>query len=385
MAGFLLRDTPVITAYFLAFTGASSSKVQELRGRSDLAHPCRQDLARLERRTGGRSLTPAARATGSALARYIAKRLGLAVITLVLLSMIIFAAAQLLPGDLGRSVLGRDATAEAVAEYNHEHGTDRSAVVQYLDWAGGVVRGDFGNSLVPPEQPVWDVIATGAPRTRSSSPLFAFVLVVPFGILGGVLSGLRVGKATDRGITVVGLSLAVVPEFVTGLVLILVFSIWAGWLPVTAQWEPGSGPLTQVKHLTLPAIALTLVLFGYVARITRAGVVEALDADYTRTAFLKGLPRKTVIRRHVLRNAILPTIAVIATQVGYLLGGLVAIELLFNYRGIGLTTLEAAQLKDYTVLSAGVLIIGFTYVVVTLVADVLSALLNPRIRFGASE
>ena len=316
--------------------------------------------------------------------RYILKRIGLALVTLVLLSMIVFAAAQLLPGDLGRSVLGRDASAEAVAEYNHAHGTDRSAVVQYLDWASGLPRADFGKSLVPPEQPVWDVIQ---PALLNSLRLavYAFLLVVPFGILGGILSGLRVGKATDRGITIVGLSLAVVPEFVTGLVLILVFSIWAGWLPVTAQWEPGAGPLDQVKHLTLPAIALTLVLFGYVARITRAGVVEALEADYTRTAFLKGLPRKTVIRRHVLRNAILPTIAVIATQVGYLLGGLVAIELLFNYRGIGLTTLEAAQLRDYTVLSAGVLVIGFTYVVVTLVADIISALLNPRIRFEASE
>jgi peptide/nickel transport system permease protein len=316
--------------------------------------------------------------------RYIAKRVGLALVTLVLLSIIVFAAAQLLPGDLGRSVLGRDASAEAVAEYNHAHGTDRSPVVQYLDWASGLPRADFGKSLVPPEEPVWDVIR---PALLNSLKLavYAFLLVVPFGILGGILSGLRVGKATDRGITVVGLSLAVVPEFVTGLVLILVFSIWAGWLPVTAQWEPGAGPLDQVKHLTLPAIALTLVLFGYVARITRAGVVEALEADYTRTAFLKGLPRKTVIRRHVLRNAILPTIAVIATQVGYLLGGLVAIELLFNYRGIGLTTLEAAQLRDYTVLSAGVLVIGFTYVVVTLVADIISALLNPRIRFEASE
>ena len=132
------------------------------------------------------------------MARYIAKRLGLAVITLVLLSMIVFGVAQLLPGDLGRSVLGRDASAEAVAEYNHEHGTDRSAVVQYLDWASGVARGDFGKSLVPPEQPVWDVIE---PALLNSLKLafFAFVLVVPFGILGGVLSGLRVGKATDRG------------------------------------------------------------------------------------------------------------------------------------------------------------------------------------------
>jgi peptide/nickel transport system permease protein len=318
------------------------------------------------------------------MARYIAKRVGLVVITLVLLSIIVFAAAQLLPGNLGRSVLGRDATEEAVAEYNREHGTDRPVVVQYLDWAGGAVQGDFGRSLVPPEPPVWDILK---PALWNSLKLavYAFLLVVPFGILGGVLSGLRAGKATDRGITVVGLSLAVVPEFVTGLVLILVLSIWAGWLPVTAQWEPGAGPLTQVKHLTLPAIALTLVLFGYVARISRAGVVEALDADYTRTAYLKGLPPKTVIRRHVLRNALLPTIAVIATQVGYLLGGLVAIELLFNYRGIGLTILEAATLKDYTLLTAGVLIIGFTYLVVTLLADIVSALLNPRIRFEASE
>ena len=318
------------------------------------------------------------------MAAYIAKRVGLALITLVLLSMIVFAAAQLLPGDLGRSVLGRDATEEAVAAYNHEHGTDRPVVVQYLDWAGGAVRGDFGTSLVPPEPPVWEVLEPALLNSLKLA-IYAFLLVVPFGILGGVVSGLRAGKATDRGITVVGLSLAVVPEFVTGLVLILVLSIWAGWLPVTAQWEPGAGPLTQIKHLTLPAIALTLVLFGYVARISRAGVVEALDADYTRTAYLKGLPRKTVIRRHVLRNALLPTIAVIATQVGYLLGGLVAIELLFNYRGVGLTILEAATLKDYTLLTAGVLIIGFTYLVVTLVADVLSALLNPRIRFGASE
>ena len=128
------------------------------------------------------------------------------------------------------------------------------------------------------------------------------------------------------------------------------------------------------------------MLFGYIARITRAGVVEALDADYTRTAYLKGLPRKTVIRRHVLRNALLPTIAVIATQVGYLFGGLVAIELPLQLpAGSGCTVLQAAQQKDFTVLAAGVLIIGIVYLVVTLVADILFALLNPRIRFEAAE
>lgn len=215
--------------------------------------------------------------------------------------------------------------------------------------------------------------------------LYAFVLVVPFGILGGVIAGLNAGRLGDRAITIFGLPLAVIPDFITGLVLILVFAIWLGWLPVTAQWDEGAGPLTQVKYLTLPALALAIVLFGYIARITRAGVIEALDADYTRTAYLKGLPEGTVIRRHVLRNALLPTIAVIATQVGYLLGGLLAIELMFNYRGIGLTVIEAATLKDYNMLAAGVLVIGFAYVLVTLVADILFALLNPRIRYEAIE
>jgi len=296
----------------------------------------------------------------------------------------VFATAQLLPGNVGRSVLGRDASEEAVAEYNHEHGTDRPAVVQYVDWLGGVVQGDLGESLAQTGVPVWDIVEPALVNSMKLAVL-AFLLVVPFGILGGVFAGLRVGRPTDRTITVVGLSLAVVPEFVTGLVLILVFAIWLGWLPVTAQWEPGAGALTQVKHLTLPAMALVIVLFGYIARITRAGVVEALDAEYTRTAYLKGLPRKTVIRRHVLRNALTPTIAVIATQVGYLVGGLVAIEYLFNYQGLGLMVLQAAQQKDFTLLTAGVLVVGTVYLVFTLVADILFALLNPRIRFQAAE
>ena len=315
--------------------------------------------------------------------RYVLKRIGLALITLLLLSAIVFATAQLLPGNVGRSVLGRDASDEAVAAYNHEHGTDRPAVVQYGDWLGGVARGDLGVSLAQ-DRSVWSILEPALVNSMKLA-IFAFLLVVPFGILGGVFAGLRVGRPTDRTITVVGLSLAVVPEFVTGLVLILVFSIWLGWLPVTAQWDPGAGPLTQVRYLALPAMALAIVLFGYIARMTRAGVVEALDADYTRTAYLKGLPHKTVIRRHVLRNALMPTIAVIATQVGYLFGGLVAIEYLFNYQGIGYTVLQAAHQKDFTVLTAGVLIVGVVYLVFTLVADILFVLLNPRIRYEAAE
>lgn len=279
-------------------------------------------------------------------------------------------------------MLGQFASEEAVAEYNKEHGADRPAVVQYVDWLGGVVRGDFGESLAQ-DRPVWDILEPALVNSMKLG-LYAFVLVVPLGILGGVIAGLRVGRPVDRTITVVGLSLAVVPEFVTGLVLILVFSIWLRWLPVTAQWDEGAGALTQVRHLTLPAIALVIVLFGYIARIARAGVVEALEADYTRTAYLKGLRPNTVVARHVLRNALTPTIAVVATQVGYLVGGLVAIEYLFNYQGLGLMVLQAAQLKDFPVLTAGVLVAGVVYLLVTLVADIMFALLNPRIRYGVA-
>jgi len=297
--------------------------------------------------------------------------------------MIVFALGQLLPGNVGRAVLGNFATEEAVAAYNHAHGTDRSVVVQYVDWLRGAVQGDLGTSFVS-DTPVWDQLGPALVNSLKLA-LFAFVLVVPFGILGGVFAGLRVGRPTDRAITVVGLSLAVVPELVTGLLFILIFSIWLGWLPVTAQTDPGAGIFTQVEYLALPAMALAIVLFGYIMRITRAGVVEALDADYTRTAYLKGLPHKTVIRRHVLRNALMPTIAVIATQVGYLVGGLVVIEYLFNYRGIGALVLNAAVQKDFSLLTAGVIVVGIVYLLVTLVADILFGLLNPRIRYQVGE
>ena len=186
-------------------------------------------------------------------------------------------------------------------------------------------------------------------------------------------------------ITITGLSLTAVPEFVTAVALIAVFGIALGWLPVTARAPAGSGPLTEVRYLLLPAFALVLVLFGYIARMARAGVIEALDADYTRTAYLKGLSVSTVIRRHVLRNALLPTIAVIATQTGYLIGGLLVIEKLFNYPGIGQRIYTAAQNKDFTMLQSGVLLIGLVYLIATLLADVLYVFLNPRVRYRSGK
>ena len=152
-----------------------------------------------------------------------------------------------------------------------------------------------------------------------------------------------------------GQSLGVVPEFISSIVLILIFGVWLRWLPMSADWPEGAGPLTQLRYLILPSLPLVLVFFGYIARVARVGTIEALDADYTRTAILKGLSMPTVMRRHVLRNALLPTITVAASLVGYLAGGLVVIETLFHYRGIGALIYSAARAKDFPMLEAGVL------------------------------
>jgi len=315
--------------------------------------------------------------------RFLLTRLGLAVITLFLLSVFVFLGANLLPGNVARRKLGNLADQSAVDQLNHQLGTDKPILVQYWNWITGLLHGDLGTSLSY-QLPVSQLIG---PALTNSVKLaaFAFVMVVPLAIVGGVVAAMKRDRLTDRIITVGGLSLAVVPEFVTGIMLILVFGLWLGLFPVSANAPDGSDILTQLKYLFLPALTLVIVLFGYISRITRAGTIESLDADYTRTAMLKGLPRRTVVRRHVLRNSLLPTIAVIATQTGYLIGGLVVIETLFNYPGMGRLIFTAANDKDFPLLAASVLIVGIVFLVATLLADIAYSLLNPRIRYAAAE
>jgi peptide/nickel transport system permease protein len=316
--------------------------------------------------------------------RFLARRLGLSIVTLFLLSVIVFAMAQLLPGDVARNVLGGFADQQSVDLLNHRLGVDRPVVTQYVDWITGFLRGDMGTSLQYEGVPVWDLLGPSLVNSLKLAAL-AFVLVVPLSIVGGVVAALKQGRFADRAISITGLSLTAVPEFVTAIVLIIIFGLALDWLPVTATAPDGASLLTQLKYLLLPAMALVMVLFGYIARIARAGTIEALDADYTRTAYLKGLPTSTVIRRHVLRNSLLPTIAVIATQTGYLIGGLVVIETIFNYDGIGQRIYTAAQNKDITMLESGVLLVGVVYLVATLAADVIYTFVNPRIRHATSE
>jgi len=317
------------------------------------------------------------------LLQYVLKRVGLALLTLVLLSLIIFFAGQVLPGNAGRAILGPFASQQAVVALDHKLGVDRPLVFQYLSWISGIVRGNLGTSYQF-QAPVSSFLFPALERSLKLAAV-AFFIVVPLGILGGVIAALNRGRAVDRVISTTGLSLSAVPEFVSGVVLIVVFAIVLKVLPVTASSPPGSPLLTQLRYLILPAIPLVFVLFGYIARMARAGTIEALDSDYVRTATLKGLPRWVVIRRHMLRNSLLPTITVVATQTGYLIGGLFVIEVLFNYPGIGRLILTAADDKDFPTLEAGVLFIGIVYLTATLIADVLYTVLNPRIRMEKAD
>jgi len=323
------------------------------------------------------------RKEGTELSQYASKRLGLALVTLVLLSLIIFYAGQVLPGNPGRAILGNLASQQAVAALNHKLGVDRPLLTQYWSWVSGIVRGNLGTSYQY-QAPVSSFLFPALGRSLKLAAV-AFVIVVPLSILGGVIAALNRGRVVDRLISTTSLSLSTVPEFVSGIVLIVVFAIVLKWLPVTASAPDGSPLFTQLRYLILPAIPLVLILFGYIARMARTGTIEALDSDYVRTATLKGLPRRVVIRRHVLRNSLLPTITVIATQTGYLIGGLFVVENLFVYPGIGRLILTAANDKDFPMLEAGVLVIGVVYLAATLVADLLYTVLNPRIRLGKAE
>jgi peptide/nickel transport system permease protein len=316
--------------------------------------------------------------------KYILKRIGLSFLTVFIVAAIVFFMTHILPGNVARRYLGRDATPEDIEYFNIKFGLDKSLATQFTTWLGKLIRGDLGISMQT-EKPVSDLILPAIGYSAKLAAV-AFIIIVPLSIIGGIAAAMKRGKTTDRLITVGGLSASVIPEFIWAVVLVLVFGVTFEIFPVTAFPDtPDPSLWTQVYYLILPSISLLLVLFGYIARITRAGVIEALESDYLRTAVLKGHTRKTAVVKHALRNALLPTIAVVANQIPYLIGGLVAVEIVFNYPGFGTILLTAVGAHDFSILQAGVMITSTVIVLFQLVADMLFAVLNPRIRQRISE
>lgn len=314
--------------------------------------------------------------------RFLLGRVLLALLTLWLLSVMVFVAAQVLPGDVGSKILGPTADKGAIAALNTQLGLDRPPLERYVEFVTGLMRGDLGISYSQ-RRPVAPMLAESAMKSMKLAAV-AFVIVVPLAIGAGIYGAMRQGRPVDRVITTIGLSAMVVPEFVSGIVVILLFGLWLKVFPITASAPPGSGALRQIYHLLLPAIPLVFVMFGYIQRVTRASTIEVLGSDYVRTATLKGLKRSAVIRDHVLRNALPTSVTVVATQVGYMFGGLVVIEILFNYKGIGLLLFNATRDKDFPLLASCVMVIGAVYLLFTLLGDVIHSLLDPRFRVAGA-
>jgi peptide/nickel transport system permease protein len=312
--------------------------------------------------------------------RLIVRRLLFIIPTLLVVSLLIFVMEEIVPGDVGREILGQYAPAAQVAALDHTLGADKPIVQRYIDWLGGFLTLHWGESPIS-QQPVFSLTMQ---RLWNSAQLaaLALVIMIPTSIVLGVIAALRRDGIADRIITIASLSLTVVPEFVSGAVLILLFAITLRLFPYPPTIPPGAGPLTRIHYMLLPVIPLMFVELGYIARMARAGMIDALAMPYVRTATLKGLSRRRVILVHALRNALVPTVTVIGTQVGWLLGGLVVVEKLFIYPGIGYLMYQSATLKDVKVLEATVLVIAAIYMFSNLAADVIVALLNPRVRFG---
>ncbi len=317
------------------------------------------------------------------MARFIARRIVLALITLWLLATIVFIITNVLPDNVGRTILGPFAPQETVDALNERLGTNRPILIRYVDSLRGLVTLDFGNSFVS-GKPVLPQVVGAVGRSAKLAGL-ALLITIPISIAAGLYAARRRDRAADRAIVLLGVTLSSIPEFVTGTILVVVVGVQLGWLPVLATAPETANILTQIRFLLLPAIAMAIVYFGYIARMTRAGTIEVLQSDYTRTALMKGLTTGQTMRRHVLRNALVPTVAVIAVQIGYLFGGIIAVEKIFNYNGMGSTMLFAAQHKDLPMLTAGVIVIGLVYMLATLTADLIMAWMNPLIRMDTER
>jgi len=310
---------------------------------------------------------------------FILRRLGFLAVTLLVTSLIIFIATQILPGDVARMVLGRFATEEALANLRAQMGLNRPLAVQYLTWLADFAQGDWGVSLSTGSAVMELVFA----RLRNSAMLaaVAFAMYVPLGILLGLVAALRRNRAADQVISVGSLSFIGLPEFVTGVILITIFAIELKWLPASSAIDPGATFTQALPYLILPAVTVSLVSLAYVTRMTRSGTLEVLATDYVRTAYLKGLRPYQVLFGHVLRNALLPTVTVVAIGVGWLIGGLIVTESLFSYPGLGRLLLFAIQRMDLPLIQATTLFLVAIFCLSNLAADILYAYLNPRIRY----
>lgn len=311
---------------------------------------------------------------------YIVQRLFAILAILVVMSALIFGVTQILPGNVAYVIAGQFATPDVVHAIELKLGLNDPIYVQYWRWASGILSGHLGQSLVM-ERPVGPIIADAL----SASAVLAaasFVFVAVIGIALGVIAAVRQNKAVDHGISIftyVGIS---VPEFFWGIVLIIIFARYLDWLPPGGRGDASDSLLTRISYFVLPTATLTFTLIAHVSRMTRSSMIETLRTQYVRNARAKGLPERVVILRHALRNALLPTITVLAVDIGWLIGGIVVVETVFSYPGLGRLMIFALERHDLPLIQGSILVITAIYCSANLAADLLYAFFNPKIRYG---
>jgi peptide/nickel transport system permease protein len=304
------------------------------------------------------------------------RRVTFAVGAVVVASMLIFAATEALPGDYATAVLGQERTPALLAHVRHEVGLDHPAIVRYGDWLWGIARGNLGRSYT--QLSSWTLIR---PRLTNSIALAIAVMIlsVPLSVGLGLFMGIRAGGVADGALSAITLVAISLPEFVIGLILAALFGIFFPILPPTSLLPAGSSGFQHPEALALPAIAAAGVTIGYIARHVRASTLDVLDSDYVRAARLRGITGVPLIRSHVLRNALIPAVTAIGNNVAWMLTGLVAVELVFAYPGIGSLLINAITTRDAPLIAAISLLITIAYVGINLLTDLVAILLNPRL------
>jgi len=310
---------------------------------------------------------------------FLGRRLLLLALVLGLVSIVIFTVVQLLPGDVATMILGTSATPEDLAALRRNLGLTRPAPLRYLDWVSGAVRGDWGTSLLY-KVPVRPLVVD---RLRQSALLAGLTLAVavPLAIALGVVSALRRTRVADQAAGLFTLVAVSLPEFVWGTVLVLLLAYRWPIFPPSSMIDPRASLAAIAPALVLPVLTLVLGLLAHMTRMTRATMIEVLERPYVRAARLRGLRPRVVVVKHALRNALLPTVGIVAINVGYLIGGIFVVETVFAYPGLGRLLVDAVNHRDVPLLQMAALLVAVTYALANLAADVLYAYLDPRIRY----
>jgi len=307
----------------------------------------------------------------------VAQRLALGLLTLFIVSLIIFLGVELLPGDLAQAILGQAATPETVAAFRRELGLDLPPYIRYFQWLGGMLEGDMGRSLAN-QREIAELIGGRLANTLFLA-LYAAVISVPLAVMLGILAALYRNSFYDRCINVVTLSSISFPEFFVAYILILLLSVKVGIFPSISNVSDDLGFWERVYRTALPAMSLTLVVIAHMMRMTRAAIINLLASPYIEMANLKGLSRSRIIVKHALPNALAPIINVIVINLAYLVVGVVVVEVVFVYPGLGQLLVDSVSKRDLPVVQASSLIFAVTYILLNLTADVLSIMTNPRL------